>query len=368
MKILYIVNVDWFFISHRLPIALRAIKEGHKVHLACAITDQEDYLKSLGIKIHRVKFKRGLSGVLYDLKSIITLGRIIKTLKPDVCHCVTIKPVLYGGILSRICKVKKTVLAISGLGYVFINNNFKLKILRKFVLFLYKFAISKNTILIFQNNSDREFFTSRKLCDYSQTELIKGSGVDLKYFNFQPEKNGSMNITFLGRLLKDKGIDEFCRAAEIVLLKHDFAQFKIYGGFDQENPQGINIDYLKTKYNHPNITFYGHTTNVRDALRNSNIVVLPSYREGMPKILLEAAASGRAIITTDVPGCRDAIVNNQTGLLVEVKNVINLSNAMQNLICSNKLREEFGKNGRKYAERNFDINEVVKRHVNIYER
>jgi len=368
MKILYIVNVDWFFVSHRLPIALKAIKKGYEVHLACEITDQEDYLKSLGIKIHRVKFKRGWSGVLFDLKSIFSLGKIINTLKPDICHSVTIKPVLYGGMLSRLFSVKKSVLAISGLGYVFINNNLKLKILRQFIIFLYKCAISKSTTLIFQNESDREYFTKRKLCDYSQTELVMGSGVDLKYFNFQPEDKGVMNIIFLGRLLKDKGIEEFCRAAEIILLKHDFVQFKIFGDFDQENPQGINIEYLKTKYNNPNITFHGHTNNVREALRNSNIVVLPSYREGMPKTLLEAASCGRAIITTDVPGCRDAIVNNQTGLLVEVKNAISLSDAMQNLIFSNKLREEFGKNGRKFAERNFDINEVIKRHINIYER
>ncbi|NHH89285.1 glycosyltransferase family 4 protein [Pseudoalteromonas sp. MB47] len=365
MKILYIVNVDWFFISHRLPIALEAMKNGYEVHIACGVTDKKSYLESLGIFVHPLQLTRSGTSLVKELKVLAELWRITKSIKPEVTHTVTIKGVVYGGIVTRLLKTKVRVASISGLGYVFIDTSMKAKLLKNIIKKFYSFALGVDTRVIFQNKNDKTIFVDGNIIKPSQSLLIRGSGVDLNQFKYLPEPTSQKTVMFLARLLKDKGLIEFCKAAEIVN-KTENAKFVLVGDLDPDNPNSITEDELNTYTNNSTVEHWGYSTSVESVIPKSHIMVLPSYREGLPKSLLEAAACGRAVITTDVPGCRDAIEPNLTGLLVKVKDYKELAKAIQKLLRNDDLRKQFGEAGRSLAEESFCINDVVARHLTIY--
>lgn len=366
-KLLFIVNVDWFFVSHRLPIALKAQDEGYEIHIACSITSKRQELESHGFNVHDIILNRGEVAVVSELKSLFNIWRVIKKVAPDVMHLVTIKPVIYGGIVSRFRQIKRRVVSISGLGYVFIDQKLKTKILRFFIKNLYRLALNdSNTKVIFQNKNDEELFLKNDIISSCQSVLIRGSGVDLDKFKFTPEPKGKPVVMFLARLLKDKGFDEFCLAASFLKNKNVDVDFVLVGDLDECNPNSVTRSELKRWVSSGIVQHWGYSSNVNDIISKSHIMVLPSYREGLPKSLIEAAACGRAVVTTDVPGCRDAIEANRTGLLVEVKSVESLTLAIQELLDNSRKRQEFGFSGRKLAESYFDISQVVDKHIELY--
>lgn len=365
MKILFIINVDWFFISHRLPIALEAIKRGNEVHLACGVTDKKSYLESLGIKVHPLPISRSSTNLISEAIVFKELWGIVKKVKPEVSHSVTVKGVVYGGIITRLSKVNSRVASISGLGYVFIDNSAKVKLLRFIIKKLYKLALSSDTKVIFQNKSDESIFVDGGIIKSSQSILIRGSGVDLNKFKYTPEPKTVKTVVFLARLLKDKGLIEFCHAAEIVR-KSANARFVLVGDIDYGNPNSITIKELARYVDAGIVEHWGYSKDVELVIPQSHIVVLPSYREGLPKSLLEAAACGRAVITTDVPGCRDAIEPNVTGLLVKAKSITDLARTILKLLNDDLLRNQLGESGRKLAEECFSIDDVVGLHMSIY--
>tara|TARA_Y100000310_G_scaffold10215_1_gene10939 strand:+ start:9533 stop:10648 length:1116 start_codon:yes stop_codon:yes gene_type:complete len=364
-KLLFIVNVDWFFISHRLPIALKALQEGYEVHLACAITSRQVELERYGIQVHPLQITRSGTSILSELKVLSQLSRVIHTVKPNVAHMITIKGVIYGGLITRLFRVKNRIASISGLGYVFIDNSIKARILRTFTKLLYKLACGNNVTVIFQNKSDESLFFNNQIIKSSQSVLIRGSGVCLNKFNMVPEPKQSFTVMFLARLLKDKGVVEFCEAAK-KLSKLNDVRFVLVGDLDPENPNSLTRSQLATYVSEENIEHWGFIPDVENVIPKSNIIVLPSYREGLPKSLIEAAACGRAVITTDVPGCRDAIDPGKTGLLVPVKNVNDLTDAIELLLKNTSKRHLLAAEGRALAERSFDINDVVKKHLELY--
>ena len=367
-KLLFIVNVDWFFISHRLPIALTAKEKGYEVHIACAMTDKQDYLNNLGLVTHSLNLSRGSTGIRQELKSYNDIKNILKTIQPDIIHFVTIKPVLYGGIASRFMHLKNRVFAISGLGYVFTSNSLKTTILRLLIVQLYKIALGgSNLKVIVQNLNDKEILTKNKIVQDKFITLIRGSGVDINHYTYEKEPSGTPTIVMASRLLKDKGVMEFTQAAKILLSKDINAIFRLYGDIDEHNPASLNLEELTKINNEGIVEVHGYEKNIANVFSNSNIVVLPSYREGLPKVLIEAAASGRAVVTTDVPGCRDAIEGNKTGILVEVKNALALADAIEKLINNKEQRIMMGQAGRKLAENEFTIEQVIDTHLNIYQ-
>lgn len=365
-KIVFIVNVDWFFVSHRLPIAISAVEQGYDVHLICSLTDKKNFIESFGINVHNIELSRSGLSIINDLKVLFALLNIVRKLKPDICHFVTVKCVIYGGFISRFLKVKNRVASISGLGYLFIDKSIKTLFIRFFVKKFYKLALGSDTTVIFQNEHDRKLFVNNHIISKSQTCIIRGSGVDLNLYRFLPEPvNTTIIIMFVARLLKDKGFIEFCNAAEIVKKKYN-ARFVAVGDLDSQNPSSLSASELSYYVSKGIIEHWGFSKNIESIIPMSNIMVLPSYREGLPKSLLEAAACGRAVITTDVPGCRDAILPNKTGLLVKSKDSVDLAKAIFILINDTKLRSDYGKSGRLLAEKCFDINNVVRRHLEIY--
>lgn len=364
-KILFIVNVDWFFISHRLPLALEALQKGYDVHIACGITDKKEYLENLGIKVHSLSLTRGGTAIKSEINTLNEIYKILKNINPNIAHFITIKPVLYGGIVSRFLNINKKIFSISGLGFIFIKQGLKASLVRNIIRTIYKFAFGgKNSHVIVQNPDDKDVINS--MSDIPIT-LIRGSGVDLTKYHYIEEKNKKTKISMACRLLKDKGVFEYIEAAKILKNKSLDVEFELYGDIDLHNPASLtDKDFRKIK-DDGFVKVYGFSSDISSIFSNSNIVVLPSYREGLPKVLIEAAACGRAVVTTDVPGCRDAMESNHTGLLCKVRDSKSLADAIEKLILDKELRNSMGREGRKLAENEFDINTVVKKHFEIYE-
>ncbi|RYU44038.1 glycosyltransferase family 1 protein [Aliivibrio finisterrensis] len=367
-KLLFIVNVDWFFISHRLPIALSALKQGFEVHIACALTDKREMLEKYGIIVHPLELSRSGVGLFSELKTLNSLYSIISSVQPDLTHCVTIKPVLYGNIIARFLKTSVRISSISGLGYVFIANGFKAKLFRFFISSLYKLALKNSQAVIFQNSSDRDVLKDLGALKEEQEVFIRGSGVDLNQYSVTREPADDMVVMLIARLLIDKGVNEFAQAAKIISSQRSDIRMVLVGDADLENPKSISPVQIRKWADTGILEHWGYSHDVVRTIAQSNIMVLPSYREGLPKSLVEAAACGRAVITTDVPGCRDAIEPNETGLLVPSKSTEELAEAIIKLADNEPLRHELASNGRKLAESEFDINNVVAKHIEIYTR
>lgn len=369
LKIVYIVNVDWFFISHRLPIALEAIDQGHEVYLFAKDTGKMEYLRSLGISIFPINLERGSINPFQSLKLLSDLKEQIAKIKPDVVHLVTIKPVLIGGLAAILAKVPAIVYAISGLGFIFTNTMLKAKILRLGIIPLYRLALSaKNKTVIVQNLDDLRILRQYVAIPESQTVLIPGSGVNLEQFNIQLLPLENKTVLMACRLLADKGVYEFHKSALLLRAKYPDVRFVLVGGIDPDNPTSLTKKELNEWLEKGDLEWWGYQSNMSEVLSQATIVVLPSYREGMPKVLLEAQALGRPIVTTDVPGCREAIENGKTGFLVKVKNSQSLADAIEKLINNDELCLEFSHNARVLAEQKFDIKQVVNTHIHIYEK
>ena len=370
-RILILVNVDWFFISHRLPIAIAAKSKGYEVHIACGFTKHYDYLKSLGFVLHPIKLQRSGTSLLEEYSLFRQIKKLIRNVKPDVLHLVTIKPSIYGGLASRNQKSAegrplKRVVAISGLGYIFTATGVFSSIRKLIISTVYRLALNrKNTKVIFQNPTDVETFVKQGIIKKEQSVLIRGSGVDLMQYAVVNEPEGTPVVAFVARLLISKGILEFVDAAKLAKTKGLNARYVLVGDFD-DNPESITKEQLTEWIDKGIVEYWGYSSNIAATIAKTNIMVLPSYREGLPKSLIEAAACGRAVVTTDVPGCRDAIVPNQTGLLVPVRDSVALFEAIERLLKDEALRKLFAENGREWAESVFDINDVIQRHLDLY--
>lgn len=368
-KILFIVNIDWFFVSHRLPIALEAIKQGYEVHLACSVTDKLEYLTSHSIIVHDLPVSRSGKKILTELKTLLSIYKIIKEVKPNIVHSVTIKPVIYAGLLNRFSSISN-VSSISGLGYVFSSATLKAKILRFFVVIMYKCAIRKRTDkIIFQNIHDYNILLNYNIFLPENSVLIRGAGVDLEQYQFFPEETKDVaKVIMVSRLLYDKGVAEFVASAKQLKARGVDAEFVLVGDIDLENPNSVTQEDFDKWLGEENVSLLGYRSDISSLFRKSSIVVLPSYYgEGLPKVLIEAAACGRPVVTTDHPGCRDAILVDETGLLIEIKSVDSLANAIECLLEDDELRSSMGVKGRALAEAEYDIKKVVQTHLKIYE-
>ncbi len=368
-KLLFVVNVDWSFLSHRLPIALQAQKAGFDVHIATGITNKQHILESYGITVHPLGLVRGGWGVFNAIGTFFNLCLIIRHIKPDLLHLVTIKPVLLGGLVARLMRIPALVSAVPGLGYIFMAKGLIARMREKFVICLYRIALGHhNQVVIFQNPDDCNTLMAATGLPYSKVEIIRGSGVDLVKFILAPEPAGVPVVLFPARLLVDKGIFEFIAAARLLRAKGVVARFVLSGLLDSANPTCVSQSQLDAWVEEGVVEYWGYQIDMPNVLANSTIVVLPSYREGLPKVLLEAAACGRSIVTTDVPGCRNAVKSNTTGLLVAKYEVEALAKAIELLLTNPKMRQTMGLAGRRLAEQEFDDRTVVNKHLAIYNR
>ena len=369
-RILFVTNDCWFFASHRLPIATALIKEGYEVHLSARADESVPLIESTGCIVHPWQLEPRGRSIVVELRAVLKLWRIFRKVRPDITHLITIKAVIYGGLISRFLGVKAVLYAISGIGAIYVSTGLRARTLRWLLKPVHRLSLGhQNSVIIFQNKSDMDTITGQLNIGRSRTALIHGSGVDLNRFRYTPEDNESpITILMATRLLRDKGIFEFIEACDLITDRSstDVQCLLLGGNLAQGNPAALTDDEIKFLREHPNVSFLGQRDDVAELMSQANIAILPSYREGLPKVLCEAAACGRAVITTDVPGCRDAIQSDKTGLLVPVKDSLALTDACLELISNHKLRNSMGRAGRELALTRFGIETIVEAHLNLY--
>ncbi len=366
-KLLFIINDPNYFISHRLPIAIAAREQGYEIHVATGEPTILAKIREESFAYHFIPLSRSGRNIFSETKSIIAIYHLMRRVKPSIVHLVTIKPVIYGSLAARFAKVPAVVAAITGLGYAFIDHHAEAQILRKIVVQLYRLAFRhQNLKVLFQNEDDKNKLISFGALKEEQSVLIRGSGVDLTQYTYSSEPESPPFVVVLAsRLLKDKGVVEYVEAAKLLKKWGLNARFLLAGYPDPGNPSSISEAQIKEWTHSQDIEYVGYQ-NTASLFPHVHLVVLPSYREGLPRVLVEAAACGRAIITTDVPGCRAAIIRDKTGLLVKARDPVSLAEAIRSLLVNARLRNTMGAEGRKLAESEFDIKKIVEQHLQVY--
>lgn len=367
-KILFVANVDWFFISHRLVIAEEAKKNGFEVIVAAKDTGRSQEIIDKGIQFINLSFSRSGTNLIKESITLIKVYKIYYNLKPDIVHHITLKPVIYGSIIAKLLKIKGVVNAISGLGYNFTKERlgFVSKVMLQFMRYGFN---SERVSLIFQNQDDfQELSKLNVVSNTNKIFFIKGSGVDLNAFKtdgFPDFKK--IKILLPIRMLWDKGVRELYDASNILKGNYiDKIEFILAGIADEENKAGVPAIFLKQWEDGVYVKWIGFQKDMYNVYKDSHIVILPSYREGMPKTLLEGCAMGRAIITTNSIGCKECVDEGINGLKVPVKDAQSLANAIVTLVNNPSRIIEMGKASRLKAKKEFDINFVLQIHAQIY--
>ena len=368
-KIFFLSNLDSFFLSHRIDIGKKMLKEGYEVHIGTEFTKYEKDFVKLGFKTHKINFYRNSFNFLKGIHSIIQIFFLLKRIKPDILHLISLKPIIFGGLISFVSPVKYLILSVTGLGSMFIDNNYFSKIRKTIFNFLFKLIfLFPNLKVILQNNDDLNYLVKNSKLKKKDVEIIRGSGINLNLFRYSKIPKGTFTILMASRIIRDKGIFEYIEAIKYLKKIKFNAKFMLIGDIDTENPSAIPNSLIKKWERKKLIKYLTHQIDIKKYIKKSSLVVLPSYREGFPKILMEAAACGRAVITTNAPGCRDAVINYITGIKVPVKNSYAIANAILNISKKRNLLKKMGKRARLHAEKNFDINDVVSKHLYIYKK
>ena len=351
-KILLICVTSQNVITFRTKLIKQLQELNWSVGVIAFDNDYEEEIKKLGVEFFCVKDKnRGLNP--FKIFSLIKkYKRLIKQISPNIVFTFMLKPNIFGVLAAKSAKIENIYSMVEGAGDVFIKNSFKWKVLRFFVCFLYKFSFRNTKKVFFLNNDDKKEFLERRLVKAGQCEVVHGVGVDLDKFAFTPIKN---NRTFLmiARMLKTKGVFEYCKCARLVKQKYPDAVFNYLGAEGT-----VKLSDIQEYIDDNSITYFGTTKDVRPYLENCTALVLPSYREGMPMSIMEAESVGRAIITTDNVGCRDTVIDGYNGFLVAQKDYEEMAEKCIWLIENFKQAKEMGENARKFAEEKFNSDRI----------
>ncbi len=371
-RVLMILNeMDWFW-SHRLPLAAGIMEKDWQLTLATHDASTDSGLSDMGIDAFDVPRLKHFYNLFAQLKFLLSVAKAIKSLKPDVVHVITIRYSLYVGLVSRIIGYKSVIFTIAGLGSLFSSPTFKMRLLRILMTPILKFAFGgKGRLFIFQNPDDRNILLSAGVVDEDQVYLIRGSGVDLHEFPYVPYQASAETpkILFASRLLRDKGICDFIDAAKLLKEKGVAAEFIVAGSLINGNSRFISLGEIENAHDEGIVDWRGKVTDIHELMQESMMIVFPSfYGEGVPKVLLEAAATGRPIVTCDLPGCREVVKNNVNGILTPPQNPVLLARAIESLIGSESKRQSQGKAGRRMVEAEFHSEFVVQQTMEVYKR
>jgi glycosyltransferase involved in cell wall biosynthesis len=366
--IIYFVTEDWYFCSHRLPHAVAAQKAGYNVYVITRVTSHGTEIESAGLNLIPLDLSRRGKNPFAEAAILKKLVNIYKSVRPQIVHHVAIKPVIYGSIAARITGVPATVNALAGLGYLFSSNSIKARLVRPVIKGLFRYLLNnERTTLILQNPDDIKVICDSGTVDRSRVSLIMGSGVDTEEYRRQPESGDVPIVLLASRLLWDKGVGEFVEAARILKREGAVARFILAGEGDNHNPMSIPDSKLGAWHEEGQVEWWRWRSNMPAVFADSHIVCLPSYREGMPKVLIEAASCGRPIVTTDAPGCREIVIDGENGILVPIKDVDALARAIRELLDSPDLRLRMGLAGRQLVKRKFSLATVVNETLAVYE-
>jgi glycosyltransferase involved in cell wall biosynthesis len=357
-----------FFMSHRLIVAQAARAHGLDVHVAAPPDSRhEPALLAAGITFHPLRIARGWQNPLRELTVLARLWHLMRQLRPDVVHLVSIKPVTYGGLAARLAGVPGVVAAITGLGLPFSGTSLAVRLLRPVIKMLYAVAFRHpNLKVILQNHDDRAVFARMMRPD--DAVMIKGCGVDLNEFRPCTERrDGPPVVIFSGRLLAEKGLVEFAEAARLLKTEGIAARFVVVGRHDDQNPTGISPGRMAQWVDAGILEYPGFSTDMGVTLRQADIACLPSYGEGMPRCLMEAAATGLPMVTTLAPGCREVVIPGQTGLLVPTRDAPALAQALRTLILDNALRQRMGAAARQQAIAEYAAEDFIAQSIAVYD-
>jgi len=366
-RLLYLVTEDWYFCSHRLPLAMAARSAGYEVSVATRVTEHGQAIRDAGLDLIPLKLSRRSHNPLRELASIAQIAAVYRRTRPHIVHQVAVKPVLYGSLAARITGVPAVVNALAGMGYLFSSSERKARVLRPLVESAYRALLNRaNSRLIVQNPDDLALLQARGIADPTRTVMIRGSGVDLSMFAAAPGPPGVPVVVLPARMLRDKGVVEFVDAARRLRSQGVAARYALVGEPDPENPASVAPEQLRQWVSEGVVEWWGWRDDMAEVFRDCHIVCLPSYREGLPKALIEAAAAGRAIVTCDVPGCREVVRDGDNGLLVPARDSQALADALARLLTDPSLRARMGARGRVRAEAEFSLDAVIERTLAVY--
>jgi glycosyltransferase involved in cell wall biosynthesis len=370
--LLFVVNIPRFFVSHRLPLALAARDAGYDVHVATADDDPENLavIRAAGLALHPIPLAQHGRRPLDEVRTILALISLYARLHPDVLHHITIKPLLYGGIAGRLTRRRAVIGAMSGLGRAFRDESGTPRQPGLLLRLALRLALrTRATHLLFQNEDDRDIFLGLGVADERRVALIRGSGVDLERFRPTPEPvalDRRPIVLYSGRLMWQKGLGSFVDVAGRL---GQSARFVVAGYTEPGSPDAVPLEELERWAAEGRIDWLGRRDDMPRVLADANIVVLPTlYGEGVPKALIEAAASARPIVTSDAPGCRDICIGGVNGLLIPPGDIDALERAVRQLVDDPDLRRRMGAAGRHIAERSFSLERVIDETLALYAR
>ena len=370
-RLLYLVNIPRFFVTHRLPLAVAAREAGYEVHVAAAGNDaaHAEQIQAAGFPFHPLPIQQHGVNPLQELNALVATARIIRKLGPEIVHTFTIKPLLYAGLSAHLLRTPGMAFTMTGLGYLFSDRNRRAAYLRQLVKWPLRLALAhSHTRLTFQNPDDQQRFIHWGLVPERRTRLIRGSGVDIQRFRPQPEPAGPPIVLFAGRLLWAKGIRDFVAVARQLREEGVEARFQIAGYPEAGNPATVDEAQLLAWQGEGFVEYLGVVADMPALIAASHIVCLPSqYGEGIPAILLEAAASGRAMVTTDIAGCREIARDGVNARLITPGNREELSGALRQLIQQPQLRSQLGAKGREIAVNEFSQEKVLQETLGLYQ-
>lgn len=376
-KIVFVINHAAFFVSHRMPLAIAAREAGWEVHLLIGQPGSklmeplaEAELKLQGLPYSRLSFRTVGFNPVWEIIGLLQLLWHIARMQPSVIHTASPKGGLYGGLASRLLRVPCLVLAVSGMGFLFTGsaNGLKDALKRLYSMLLAWVYRHPNMTVIVQNQDDRQILLQSGTVRSNDVVLIPGAGVNLSDYSSVRTNDSHGLIVLPARLLRDKGVEEFVMAAKILKEKGSDWRFALVGTADYANPSSISEAQIKAWVDAGFVEWWGYREDMPIVYAQADIVCLPSYREGMPKCLLEAAAAGCAVVTSDVTGCREAIIPGKTGDLVPAREAAALAAVLDKLITEPDRRRRYGEAGRVLAQTRFDIDAVLKTTLNIYDK
>ena len=360
LRLLFFVTEDWYFCSHRLPIALAAKQAGFDVWVITREMAHGDVIRDAGLTLFPIALTRGGLHPLREMELLLRLVFAYRQIRPDIVHHVAMKPVIYGSIAARFVRGARVVNALGGLGYMFSSRDRMARLLRAVAEFWLGLALRrKGSVTLLQNPDDLTLLSGLGIVKRDSVRLIPGSGVDTRRFHPIPPPAGAVRVVLAARMLRDKGVMEFVEAARQLGGVSSEARFVLAGDTDPSNPASISSQQLRAWVAEGVIEWRGWQDDMAAVYQSAHIACLPSYREGLPKSLQEAAACGLPIVTTDVPGCREVVRDGENGILVPHRNVDALAKALLRLITDPALRARMGEAGRRIAENEFSVQRVI---------
>lgn len=369
IKVIFVVTEDWYFVSHRLDLAVGLEEAGYDVGVATRIGRHGDAIRKRGIKVFDIAFNRSGVNPLMELRTVWSLYKLFRLEKPDIVHQVAIKPVVYGSLIARLLGVPGTVNALGGLGYVFSSTDLKARLIRLLVRPTLKFAHGKKKArLILQNTQDVEIMTKSGIVKSEKIRLIRGAGVDPDDYQLTTVDVKLPLIVLTARLLRQKGVGEFVAAARILHQRGVPARFALVGSVDAANPASFTNEDVAQWVNEGVVEAWGWRDDMPSIFAQAQIACLPTfYGEGLPKALLEAAASGCAIVASNIPACTELVKDEVTGLVVPPQNAEALADTLERLIKDIDLRKRLGEAARRSIAADFSSSKILSEILDVYE-